>query len=483
MAEEKERDEILVKEKIIVKKDGSRTTETKIIEKIIETPAKILDETIEITKTVEKTVIEKGPLKTLNSYWRTLGPGLTTGAADDDPSGIATYSQTGAGYGYKFLWLAPFSLPLMATVQEMCARIGLVTGRGLAANIRRFFPRWVLIVCTILLFAANTFNIGADLGAMSEAVRLFRPEWDYFSLIAVIALLILLLQIFTTYDKYARYLKWLALILLSYVASTLLIKDLDWLEILREAVHPVIGFSKAEILIVTGALGTTISPYLFFWQTSQEVEESIKEGFTSIQSRQDQVSSSTINNMRVDIWSGMFLSNLAMFFIITACAATLHTAGITQISSAAEAATALRPLAGDYSYLLFALGIIGVGALGIPVLAGSSSYAIAESFGWKQGLHYKLKQAYAFYGVIIISLVVGVLINLIGLNAIKALIYSAVLNGVVAPVVLILIWILSSNKKLMGERVSGFWSKIFGGLAVALMLFAAVMTIWSLLFS
>jgi NRAMP (natural resistance-associated macrophage protein)-like metal ion transporter len=482
MAVEKEHDKIQVKEKITVKKDGQRMTETKIIEKIIETPAKILDETIEITKTVEKTVIEKGPIKTLNNYWKMLGPGLTTGAADDDPSGIATYSQTGATYGYKFLWLAPFSFPLMATVQEMCARIGMVTGRGLAANIRRFFPRWVLIMCTILLFLANTFNIGADLGAMSEAVRLFLPNWGYFNLIIMIALVIMLLQIFTTYEKYAKYLKWLALVLFSYVVSTLLIKGLDWGAILHAASRPVFGFGKDEILIVTGALGTTISPYLFFWQTSQEVEEEIRDGFTSVDSRQQNTTDDDITHMRVDIWSGMFLSNLAMFFIITACAATLHIAGITNIGSAAEAATALRPLAGNYSYLLFAIGIIGVGALGIPVLAGSSSYAIAESFGWKQGLHYKLRQAYAFYGVIIISLIVGVLINLIGLNAIKALIYSAVLNGVVAPAVLILILLLSSSKKLMGERVNGVWAKIIGGAAVLLMLFAAVMTIWSLLF-
>jgi len=469
----------------LTKEQEKRATEKRqgdMIEKVIEVPAKVLEETIEIGKTVEKEVVEKGPIKTLNQYWRMLGPGLTTGAADDDPSGIATYSQTGAIYGYKFLWLAPLSFPLMATVQEMCARIGMVTGRGLAANIRRFFPRWVLIVCTVLLFIANTFNIGADLGAMSEAVRLFCPNWDYFSLIVIIALIIMLLQIFTTYEKYAKYLKWLALVLFSYVISTLLIKGLDWGEVYHSAIRPTFSFNKDEILIVTGALGTTISPYLFFWQTSQEVEEDIKNGLTTIELRQAKMKQEDISRMRVDIWSGMFLSNLAMFFIITACGATLHLSGITNIGSAAEAATALRPLAGDYAYLLFAIGIIGVGALGIPVLAGSSSYAIAESFGWKQGLHYKLRQAYAFYGVIIISLIIGVLINLIGINAIKALIYSAVLNGVVAPVVLILILLLSSSKKLMGERVNKIWAKIFGGLAVILMLFAAIMTIWSLLF-
>lgn len=454
----------------------------KFMEKMVETPARALEETIEIGQRVAKEVTTKGPVKTMSNYWRMLGPGLTTGAADDDPSGIATYSQTGATYGYKFLWLAPISFPLMAAVQEMCARIGLVTGRGLAANIRRHFPRWVLILCTLLLFIANTFNIGADLGAMSEAVRLFMPQFDYFSLIVVIALIILLLQILTTYDRYAKYLKLLALVLFSYVISTLLIKGLDWGYILKQSIKPVFGFSKDEILIVTGALGTTISPYLFFWQTSQEIEESIKEGFTTVAARQSRIQNEDINNMRVDIWSGMFLSNLAMFFIITACGSTLHLAGITTIDTAAQAASALRPLAGDYSYLLFAIGIIGVGALGIPVLAGSSSYAIAESFGWRQGLHYKLKQAYAFYGVIIISLIIGVLINLIGLNAIQALVYSAVLNGLIAPVVLVLIWLLSSNKKIMGDRSNGFMSKLFGGLAVVLMTFTALMTLWSIFF-
>ena len=285
----------------------------------------------------------------------------------------------------------------------------------------------------------------------------------------------------SSYNRYARYLKWLALVLFSYVLSTLLIKGLNWHEILLASVKPSFSFTKDQILIVTGALGTTISPYLFFWQTSQEIEEKIEDGDNSIEERQEDVAGKDITDMRIDVWSGMFLSNLAMFFIIAACASTLHLAGITNIGSAAQAASALRPLAGNYSYLLFAIGIIGVGALGIPVLAGSSSYAFAESFGWKQGLHYKLRQAYAFYGVIIISLVIGVLINLVGLNAMRALVYAAVMNGCVAPVILILILILSSSKKLMGNRVNGWWAKIIGGIATLLMLLAGTMTIWSLI--
>ncbi len=479
MADNKEHDKVHKKIEITENSIGER--EESVMERVVETPAKVLDETIEISKTVEKAVVERGPVRKLGNYWRMLGPGLTTGAADDDPSGIGTYSQTGAGYGYRFLWLAPFSFPLMAVIQEMCARIGLVTGRGLAGNIKRFFPRWVLILCTMLLFVANTFNIGADLGAMSEALRLFWPQLNYFVLIIVIAAVILFAQIFMSYNRYARYLKWLALVLFSYVLSTLLIKGLDWHEILLASVKPSFSFTRDQILIVTGALGTTISPYLFFWQTSQEVEEKIEDGDKSIESRREDVADGDITDMRIDIWSGMFLSNLAMFFIIAACAATLNVAGITSISSAAQAASALRPLAGDYSYLLFAIGIIGVGALGIPVLAGSSSYAFAESFGWRQGLHYKLRQAYAFYGIIIISLVIGVLMNLFGLNAMKALVYSAVMNGVVAPLVLILILILASSKKVMGERANRWPAKIVGAIATLLMLIAGIATIWTLL--
>lgn len=480
MADNKEH--ISEKEKIEIKETPTGVKKEAFFERVVESPAKVLDQTIEISKTVEKAVTEHGPIKKAEDYWKMLGPGLTTGAADDDSSGIGTYSQTGAGYGYRFLWLAPFSFPLMAVVQEMCARIGMVTGRGLAANIKRFFPRWVLILCTLLLFVANTFNIGADLGAMSEALRLFWPQFNYFFLIVLIAAIILIMQIFMSYERYAKYLKWLALVLFSYVLSTLLIKGLNWHEILLASVKPSFSFTKDQILIVTGALGTTISPYLFFWQTSQEVEEAIQSGETTIKSRSAAIADDDISDMRVDIWSGMFLSNLAMFFIIAACAATLHVSGITNIGSAAEAAKALRPLAGNYAYLLFAIGIIGVGALGIPVLAGSSSYAFAESFGWKQGLHYKLRQAYAFYGVIIISLLVGVLMNLVGLNAMKALVYSAIMNGCVAPVVLILILILASSKKVMGERANHWPAKIVGGIATLLMLIAGIATIWSLIF-
>lgn len=442
-------------------------------------PADVLDKTIGASKRLSYAIVSKKQLGQAKEYWRTLGPGLTTGAADDDPSGITTYSQTGAQYGFSLLWLAGFTFPLMAIVQEMCARIGLVTGRGLAANIRQHFPKWVLYIATSLLFIANTLNIGADLGAMAKATQLLFPHLGFDTLILGFTIITLALQIFTTYDKYAKYLKWLALVLLSYVFSALTI-NLDWNEVLQKAVIPSLAISKDQIFLITGILGTTISPYLFFWQTSQEVEEQILGGKTTLSLRQIETTPEEVKNMRTDVWSGMFLSNLVMFFIIAACAATLFSHGITNISTAAEAAEALRPIAGDRAYLLFALGIIGTGMLAVPILAGSASYAISESLGWKFGLYRKLREANAFYGVIIISTGIGLVINLLGFDPIKVLIYSAVVNGLISPVILILIVLISGNSKVMGKWVNGRLTTIFGWLVVTLMTLAGVATIISL---
>lgn len=453
-----------------------------IIEKAVETPAKVLEKTIEESEYVAKEIINQKQVKKAKDFWNLLGPGLTTGASDDDPSGITTYSQTGAQYGYQLLWLAPITFPLMAIVQEMCARIGLVSGRGLAGNIRRYFPRWVLYTCTILLFIANTFNLGADLGAMAKAAELIFPKVGFTPLVIGFTAFCLLLQIFSTYKKYARVLKWLALILLSYVLSTLLIKDINWQEIAKSTITPSLAWSKDQVILICAILGTTISPYLFFWQTSQEVEEEILAGQTNIEMRKASTTDEQIKDMRIDVWSGMFLSNLVMFFIIVASAAALNTAGITNIDSAADAAQALRPLAGDATYILFALGIIGTGLLAVPVLAGSASYAISESFGWKEGLNKKLSQAYSFYGTIIIAMLIGLGINFIGLDPIKALIYSAVANGLVAPVVLILIVLISSNPKVMGERANGKLTKVFGWGITGIMVIAGIATIYSLLY-
>jgi len=412
-------------------------------------------------------------------YWHMLGPGLTTGASDDDPSGIATYSQAGAQYGFQLLWLSVFTFPLMAVVQEMCARIGLVTGRGLAGTIRLYFPKKLLILCTLLLFAANVFNIGADLGAMAKGIQLLWPQLDFGLLVIGFAALSVCLQIFTPYAKYARYLKWLAMVLLAYIASAILAR-LNWGDVLSHGFIPSITFDKDQLLLICAILGTTISPYLFFWQTSQEVEEGIRNGQTTVKQRQvtDQ---KQVNDMRVDVWSGMFLSNVVMFFIIAACGAILFPNGIIEITSAAQAAEALRPFAGDATYLLFAVGVIGTGLLAIPVLAGSSSYAIAESFKWKEGLYRPFRQAVAFYGVIIVSLLVGLGLNFIGLDPIKALIYSAVANGLVAPVVLICIVLIASNKKIMGRWVNSKLSTAVGWAVTALMIAAGAAAVLSLL--
>ncbi len=450
-----------------------------LIERIAETPAIALEKTVEESKKIVRALEARPTVKKAEEFWHMLGPGLTTGAADDDPSGIATYSQAGARYGFRWLWLAPLTFPLMAVIQEMCARIGLVTGRGLAANIRKHFPRPVLYLCAFLLLAANGLNIGADLGAMAKAVQLFVPNMAFEALVVFFTLLCLILEIFTTYKKYARYLKYLSLILLSYVFSALMI-ELDWGAIARATLIPAFTFDRDSILLVTGVLGTTISPYLFFWQTSQEIEEQILEGRATIKSRLG-ATDGEVKKMRADVWSGMFFSNAVMFFIISACAATLYANGITNIDTAADAAAALRPLAGENAYLLFTIGIIGVGLLAIPVLAGSASYAMSESFHWREGLYLKLKQAHAFYGVIIISMLLGLGLNFLGFDPIKVLIYSAIANGVISPVVLILILLISGDKKIMGGRANGPLTKIIGWLAAGLMTVASVFTLFSLL--
>jgi Mn2+/Fe2+ NRAMP family transporter len=376
------------------------------------------------------------------------------------------------------LWLAALTFPLMAIIQEMCARIGLVTGRGLAGNIRAHFGRKVLYISTLFLFAANTFNIGADIGAMANAVQLIIPRFSFTLLVIGFMLLILLLQIFTPYVRYAKYLKWLALILFAYILSAFLAHP-DWQTIIKHSVIPHITFSKDQILLICAILGTTITPYLFFWQTSQEVEEEIAVGQTTIKSRTGS-GTAEIKKMRIDVWSGMFFSNVVMFFIIAACASVLFAHGITNINTAAQAAQALRPFAGNATFWLFAAGIIGMGLLAIPVLAGASAYAISESIGKHQGLNSKLKQASAFYGVIIISMFIGLALNFLGLNPIKALIYSAVLNGIVAPVILVLILLLARNKHVMGEWKNGKAAAGFGWLLASIMAVSGIAAIYSL---
>jgi NRAMP (natural resistance-associated macrophage protein)-like metal ion transporter len=451
------------------------------IERTIEAPARALQHGVEGGQRLAKTIPMTGqaPFKKAKDYWYLLGPGLTTGASDDDPSGIATYSQAGAQYGFGLLWLAAFTFPLMAIIQEMCARIGLVTGRGLAGNIRVHFGRKVLYFSTLFLFAANTFNIGADIGAMANAVQLLKPQFSFALLVIGLTIFILLLQVFTPYVRYARYLKWLALILFAYILSAILAHP-NWHTVIKSSVSPHVTFNKQQVLLVCAILGTTVTPYLFFWQTSQEIEEEIAVGQTTIKQRMGSTAPE-IKKMRIDVWSGMFLSNLVMFFIIAACASVLFMHGITNINSASQAAQALKPFAGNATYWLFALGILGMGMLAIPVMAASSAYAISESMGKRQGLNSKLKQGYAFYGVIIISMLVGLGLNFIGLNPIKALIYAAVLNGAVAPIILVLILLIARNERVMGEWKNGKISAVLGWFLVIMMAVAGVAAIYSLL--
>ncbi len=450
-----------------------------IFRKSAEAPAEFLDRTVIATQKINAALPTSELVKKTGDYWHMLGPGLTTGASDDDPSGIATYSQTGAQFGFHFLWLAAWTFPLSAAIQEMCARIGLVTGRGLAGNIRVNFNRRILYVCATLLFVANAVNIGADLGAMAKASQLLNPKLSFGWLVVGFAVLSLGLQIFTPYVRYARYLKWLALVLLAYVFSAIL-AHLNWSAVLAQGFIPHLNFGKKEIILLCAVLGTTISPYLFFWQTSQEVEEQILQGKTTLRERRTATSPTDIKSMRIDVWSGMFLSNVVMFFIIAACGGILYTHGITNITSASQAAEALRPFAGNATYFLFAIGIIGTGLLAIPVLAGSSSYTLSESFHWREGLYRPLKQAYAFYGVIIISMLVGLGMNFLGIDPIKGLIYSAFLNGLVAPIILTLIVLISSNRKVMGRWTNHRSTTYFGWAITAVMAIVGVAGIVSL---
>jgi NRAMP (natural resistance-associated macrophage protein)-like metal ion transporter len=411
-------------------------------------------------------------------YLKDLGPGLITGAADDDPSGIATYSQAGAQFGTQLLWLAAWTFPLMAVIQEMCARIALVTGQGLGSNIKKTYSRKVLYFCTFLLFLANTLNISADLGAIAKAVQLIIPGSSFIFLIVLAGLVALLVQIYVPYKKFAGVLKWLVISLFAYIITGFII-DMNWGTLLHNGLIPHITFSKTQILLITGILGTTISPYLFFWQTSQEVEEQISEGKVTIAERRG-TNAKEVRKMRIDTWTGIFLSNLVMFFIIAVCANTLFSHGITNIDSASDAAKALEPFAGPWAKILFAFGIIGTGMLAIPVLAGATSYAISESFGWKEGLYRKLSEAKAFYAVISISIALGIVINFIGIDPIKALIYSAIANGIIAPIILIFIVHISGNKQIMGPFKNSRLVNIIGWIITILMGITAIAALYSL---
>ena len=401
-----------------------------------------------------------------------VGPGLVTGAADDDPSGIATYSQAGAQFGLNMLWTMLISWPLMAAVQSICARIGRVTGKGLAVNIKQSFPLWVLYSAVALLLVANTFNIAADVATMGDVLALMiggnRHLWT-----VVLVAASLLAQVLIPYHSYVKFLKWLTLSLLSY-AAVLFTVHVPWHEVALRTVAPKLKFDAATATVVVGVFGTTISPYLFFWQSSEEVEDLRARRDTRSLIDDAAQAPRELRRIRWDTWSGMLYSNLTAFFIILATAVTLHVAGVTDIQSATQAAQALRPLAGDFAFYLFALGILGVGAVGVPVLAGSAAYAMAEAMGWPGSLESKARDARGFYGVIAASMLGGLGLGFTSINPIKALFYSAVINGVVAVPLIVIILLLATRRSVMGDYTASRSSLLLGWITALLMAGASV---------
>jgi NRAMP (natural resistance-associated macrophage protein)-like metal ion transporter len=382
---------------------------------------------------------------------KSLGPGVITGAADDDPSGIATYSVAGAQLGTKLLWTALLTWPLMAAVQMMCARIGKVTGQGLAANFKQRFPGWLLRVVIVALLAANTINIGADLAGMADAAEMLSGVKAHF-FVVVFALLISWATIRLGYHQIANVLKWLVLVLFAYPITAFVV-GADWTKVVRATFIPSMPHSRDEWSTLVAILGTTISPYLFFWQASEEVEEEKSAGQSTLAKRRG----ATLKELELrnfDVGVGAFFSNMVMFFIILTTAITVNRHGITHIETTRQAAEALRPLAGKFAATLFTVGIVGVGFLAIPTLAGSTAYAFAETFRWRQGLDKKLKQARAFYALILLSTGVGVGLDFVGINPVKALYWTAVINGLLAPFLLVAILIVASDKKLMQGQPS-----------------------------
>ena len=417
------------------------------------------------------------------NLWKKLGPGLITGAADDDPSGIATYSQTGSQFGYGQLWVALFTLPLMISVQEACARIGQVTGKGIIAVMRERFNRKIILGAVILVLVANTINIGADIGAMAAALRLVIPI-NFTVAMLLFTVVILVLEIFTSYKIYSKILKWLTISLVSYILTVFMVQE-PWGQILKATFIPHIEFNFTFLFIIVGVLGTTISPYMFFWEAEEEVEEEHKKHMMD-KDNKPKISGQDIRNMRLDNFIGMLSSNLVTWCIIVTTATVLNSHGITDIKTSADAARALEPLvntfpnAGLLAKLIFSMGVIGLGLLAVPVLSASASYAVSEAFNWRASLNYKLKRAHGFYGVITIATLIGLLINFIGVDPVKALIVAAVINGVVAVPLIFLIAKIANSGEIMGEYKSGKLSNIFVWLAFILMGLAALAMFWTI---
>ena len=412
------------------------------------------------------------PTSRIKKFFSQLGPGLVTGASDDDPSGIATYSQAGAQFGPKFLWTAIATYPLMVSIQEMCARIGLVTKQGLAGVIKRKYSRWVIYLILLVSYPSITLNIGADIAGMGAVGNLLFPKIPSFVFSIFFTVILMYSIISWNYHKIAAVLKWLCIILFSYILIPFLIKT-DWWLVLKGTFLPSFEYSKDYFMALVGILGTTISPYLFFWQASMEVEE--------IRERRLIVDKRILHQMQTDVKGGMLFSNIVFYFIILTSGTVLFNAGIHQIDTVEQAAQALRPLAGDMAYGLFSIGVIGTGFLAIPVLAGASSYMLAEIFNWDEGLDKKFHEAKGFYISIIISLVIGLMIQLLGISPVKALIWSAVLYGITAPILIAVILHLCNSKKVMGHFTNRPLSNLLGFATLIIMLAAAIALIWFLI--
>lgn len=419
-------------------------------------------------------------------FFRILGPGVITGAADDDPSGIGTYSQTGAQFGFGQLWTALYQIPLLLAVQEACARIGAVTGKGLAGVIREHYTRKILVGVLVLVAVANTINIGADIGAVAAAGHLV-VKVPFWTLAVATALLLMVSEVFISYKTYARVLKWLALALLSYPATTFIVKQ-PWSQILYATVIPHIELTFAFFFIITGVFGTSISPYMFFWQASEEVEEEEAIHTPKRKDGRPKLRRHFLRDMRIDTLVGMISAELAQWFIIITTATVLFKHGTTTINTAADAAMALEPLVQSFPHSgliakgLFAVGIVGLGLLAIPVLAGSTAYALAEAFGWKQGLSKKFQQARAFYVVIVLSMAIGLLLNFIGIDPMKALVFTAVFNGVAAVPLLFLIAKINGSSRILGKRKGGVLSRTFVWATFGVMGLSAVALLYTLVF-
>lgn len=419
-------------------------------------------------------------LKNIKNFFKKIGPGFITGAADDDPSGIATYSMAGAKYGYRLNWTMLFLWPAMMSIQEMCGRVGMVSGKGLASIIKEYYSKRMLVLATSLLAVANIINIGADLGIMAASMQMLFG-FNYFYWLAITAIFIVWMQIIIPYKKYIKFLQWLSLILMVYLVTAFMVKH-NFNTLILNSFIPQIDFNLEYLMVVIGLVGTTISPYLFFWQSSQEVEEQIAAGKIKDFNHQPNIVIKDIKRMELDTKLGMLFSNLIALAIMITTAGTLHVNGILSIETPQQAAIALRPLAGNFAYLLFAIGIIGIGWQSIPVLAGSLAYAVTESFGLNEGLSKKFSQAKIFYIVIIVATAIGFLINLLGINVMDALYYAAIINGVASVPLIAIIIKISNDKRIVGvfkTKKKHYWAAL---ITLFFMIIAVLIMLWQMFF-